>query len=120
MTVPPPTPAPVVVHRQSHASASVRQAEGVVRHYFQALFAGDEIGAYHALGTSPGDQHASLSEETFIDRSARLVGISGHPDGNGTNVAAEVTTHRGLYFVTLRVEDRDGRPTIVSHDYIKP
>jgi hypothetical protein len=114
------TPIPLPKPRPITTSTNVRRAETLVRHYLGALMRGDEPRAYHYLGTTPGDNAASLSEEVFIDHSAHITSVVGQDDPNGTNVQAEVNAKHGLYFLTFRVEPKNGQLIITSHDFIKP
>ncbi len=117
-TLPPPRPtlAPTPTVAKTASPVHLPAAQRVVRRYLQALIRGDETTATGLLAAGSG----GLIEEAFLNRSARMTGLRSTPDTDGTTVHAEVMTAGGLYFVTYRVETRDGVLLITSHDYIKP
>jgi hypothetical protein len=81
---------------------------------------GDEQTAYRLLGALPGDSRVGLTEESFINTSARISALSSAPEGSGTVVRAEVETAGGLYFGTFHLRRQKGRYLIMSHEFIKP
>jgi hypothetical protein len=100
---------------RSHLSGPSR----VVRRYLTALIRGDETTAYRMLVAFPGDPHASLTEESFINTSARISALSSAPEGAGAVARAEIETAGGLYFATYHLRRLNGRYLITSHEFIK-
>jgi hypothetical protein len=89
----------------------------LVRRYLTSLIAGDESGAYAALG---GDRSQSLKEEAFLDKDARITSLRvSRSDASGVTIEADVVSGRGTYVATFRVTNGPGGPTITQHDYIK-
>jgi hypothetical protein len=96
------------------------QAQATVRRYLDALIAGNENGAYAALGASPGDANVQLSEEAFIDRGTRITSMrTTHVDQNGATVETEIHSTRGAYYATYHVVNGPSGPVIDQHDYIR-
>ena len=121
-TLPPEarTPAPVS-SAQSLGAVPATPALGVVRRYIDALKRGDEVGAYAALGGLPGDRGLSLSEESFVDRNARITSVrsTSSEDGSAT-VEIEIASAKGTYFSTFHVIQNAKGFVIDQHDFIKP
>jgi hypothetical protein len=91
-----------------------------VRRYLDALITGNENAAYAALGASPGDPNAQLSEEAFIDRSARIGSMrTTATNATGSTVEVEISSSRGSYYGTYHVTSGPNGPVIDQHDYIK-
>jgi hypothetical protein len=110
----PATPAPRAI-----AVTAVGAAQNTVRRYLADLIAGNENGAYAELGKAPGDAGAQLSEEAFIDRSARITSIrTTGTDATGTTIGVDITSSRGTYYATYHVTNGPGG-VIDQHDYIK-
>ncbi|HEX3467434.1 MAG TPA: hypothetical protein VHT05_05080, partial [Candidatus Elarobacter sp.] len=94
-------------------------AQNTVRRYLNDLIAGNESGAYAALGKSPGDTGA-LSEEAFIDRGTRIVSMrTTSTDPTGATVEVHLSSARGEYDATYHVTGGSAGPIIDQHDYIK-
>lgn len=94
-------------------------AQNAVRRYLGDLIAGNESGAYAALGKSPGDAGA-LSEEAFIDRGTRIVSMrTTSTDPTGATVEVHLSSARGEYDATYHVISGPAGPIIDQHDYIK-
>ena len=105
-SAPPPRPIP----------GSADTALGVVRRYLESLIAGDEAGAYNALGGTSSDRSLDLKEEAFLDKDAHITSMrASRSDATGATVDAEITTARGSYVATFRVANG----IITQHDYIK-
>jgi hypothetical protein len=94
-------------------------AQNTVRRYLDDLIAGNENGAYAALGKSPGDG-GPLSEEAFVDRGTRIVSMrTTSSDPTGATVEVRLTSARGEYYATYHVTNGPSGPVIDQHDYIK-
>jgi hypothetical protein len=95
-------------------------ATGVVRRYLDDLIAGDEAGAYAALGGTSSDRSLTLKEEAFLDKDARITSIHvSRTDSTGATVDAEITSARGSYVATFHVINGPNGISINQHDYIK-
>jgi hypothetical protein len=95
-------------------------AQGVVRRYLNALMAGNEDGAYAALGGAAGARGYELKEEAFLDKSARIVSIRTRQAGaTSATVDAEIAAASGTYVVTFHLSNGPGNPVIDAHDYIR-
>lgn len=95
-------------------------AVALVRRYLTDLMAGDEAGAYAALGGSAGDRSLDLKEEAFLDKDARITSIRvTHSDGSGATVDAEITSDHGSYATTFHVTYGPNGSIIDKHDFIK-
>jgi hypothetical protein len=82
----------------------------------ESLIAGDEAGAYSALGGTSSDRGLDLKEEAFLDKDAHITSMrASRSDATGATVDAEITTARGSYVATFRVTNG----IITQHDYIK-
>ena len=93
-------------------------AQNTVRRYLDDLIAGNENGAYAALGRSPGD--GGLSEEAFVDRGTRIVSMrTTSSDPTGATVEVRLSSARGEYYATYHVANGPTGPIIDQHDYIK-
>ncbi|BDE05719.1 hypothetical protein WPS_09950 [Vulcanimicrobium alpinum] len=117
-----PTVAPTALARATPPAVTGFSgvAQGAVRRYIGALIAGNENGAYAALGASPGDAGAQLSEEAFVDRSTHITSIrTTRVDASGATVEVEMNSARGAYYGTYHVVKGPGGPVIDQHDYIK-
>ncbi len=121
-----PTPKPVVTPRPAAPAPRATPvtvtgaAVNTVRRYLTDLMAGNENAAYAELGKAPGDSGAQLSEEAFIDRSARIAAI--HPtgtDATGTTIGVDITSAHGSYYATYHVTNGPNGPVIDQHDFIK-
>jgi hypothetical protein len=111
-----PTVRPAAVPLPNPADA----ATSLVRRYIDDLIAGDESGAYAALGGTSSDRTLSLKEEAFLDKDARITSMHvGHSDAAGTTVDAEITSTRGSYVATFHVTNGPNGNIINQHDYIK-
>lgn len=85
-----------------------------------ALIAGNEDGAYTALGGRAGDRGLDLKEEAFIDRDTQIVGVrTRRADASSATVDVEIRSRRGNYFATYHVTNGPNGPYIDQHDYIK-
>ena len=105
---PPPSPKPAPPGDPSIA---------LVRRYLSSLIAGDENGAYAALG---GDRSLSLKEEAFLDKDARITSLRvSRSDASGVTIDADIVSGRGTYVATFHVTNGPNGPTITQHDYIK-
>jgi hypothetical protein len=94
---------------EEHASA-------IVRRYVDALIHGDDKTAYAALG-SPG---GTLSEQAFLDPSARIVSLKvTRIDASNASVGCEIVAAKGHYYATYHVTAATSGPYISEHDYIK-
>jgi len=111
------TAAPIVGGEPLSIASS---ASAVVRRYLDALLRGDEAGAYAALGGAAGDPGLTLSEESFIDPSAKIDTLKTTPvSPMEAQVDAEITSAKGTYEATYRVKYGPHGAYITSHDYIK-
>jgi hypothetical protein len=101
-------------------AVAVDPALAVVRRYISDLIAGDETGAYAALGGTSSDRTLDLKEEAFLDKDARITSMRvSHADAAGSTVDAEITSGRGSYVATFHVTNGPQGSTINQHDYIK-
>jgi hypothetical protein len=92
----------------------------LVRRYLGDLIAGDEAGAYAALGGTSSDRSLDLKEEAFLDKDARITSVRvTRSDATGATVDAEITSGRGSYVATFRVGNGPAGSIINQHDYIK-
>jgi hypothetical protein len=95
-------------------------AQAVVRRYIGDLIAGDEAGAYAALGGTSSDRTLDLKEEAFLDKDARITSMRvSRSDATGVTVDAEITSARGSYVATFHVTNGPNGSIINQHDYIK-
>jgi len=79
-------------------------ATALVRRYIDDLIAGDESGAYAALGGTSSDRSLSLKEEAFLDKDAHITSIHvSRADASGATIDAEITSTRGSYVATFHV-----------------
>jgi hypothetical protein len=119
----PPTPRPTLppaVTPLPPLPGIETQAQTAVRRYLDALIAGNENAAYAALGASPGDPNARLSEEAFIDRGTRITSMrTTSAYATGATVEVELRSSRGSYYGTYHVTSGAGGLVIDQHDYIK-
>ena len=91
-----------------------------MRRYLSALIAGNEDGAYAALGGRAGDRGIDLKEEAFIDRDSRIATLRARrSDASTATVEAEISSRRGSYFATFHITNGPNGPYIDQHDYIK-
>ena len=117
---PVPTAPPTTIVRVSGPPTFAVQAQATVRRYIDALIAGNENGAYAALGASPGDANARLSEEAFVDRGTRITSMrTTSVNASGATVEVEMASSRGTYYGTYHVTNGSAGPVIDQHDYIK-
>jgi len=119
---PPPHRAPASqrVAQAAPATGMRGEAEATVRRYITALVHGNESAAYAALGASPGDPNARLSEEAFVDPGTRIVSMrTNAADASGATVEVELSSSRGTYFATYHVRSGPNGPVIDQHDYIR-
>ena len=92
----------------------------LVRRYIDDLIAGDEAGAYAALGGTSSDRTLSVKEEAFLDKDAHITSMRvSRTDPAGATVDAEITSARGSYVATFHVTSGPNGTTINQHDYIK-
>ena len=95
-------------------------ATALVRRYIDDLIAGDESGAYAALGGTSSDRSLSLKEEAFLDKDAHITSIHvSRADASGATIDAEITSTRGSYVATFHVTSGPNGAIINQHDYIK-
>ena len=95
-------------------------AQSTVRGYLDDIIAGNERAAYAALGHPNGGGGAELTEEAFLDRTARIVSLrTTGVDASGATVGAQITTESGTYYATYHVTNGPNGPVIDQHDYIK-
>lgn len=108
-----PAAAPVTAAAES---AYDEHASAVVRRYVDALIRGDDKTAYSALGGGGG----TLSEQSFIDPSARIVSLKvTRIDASNASVGCEIAASKGHYYATYHVTAASSGPYISEHDYIK-
>jgi hypothetical protein len=90
-----------------------------VHAYLNALQSGDENEAYALLGGQPGSPGLVLSEEVFMDRTARIVSI--HATGTGTTATAQadITAQGGEFVATYQLVRGPLGPVIRSHDFTR-
>lgn len=90
-----------------------------MRAYLNAIQRGDEDAAYAALGGTADTPDLVLSEEGFMDRTARIVSI--HATGTSTDATAraDVVTQSGEYVATYKLERGPKGPIIRSHDFTR-
>jgi outer membrane biosynthesis protein TonB len=95
------------------------EAAQTVHAYLNALQRGDEDSAYAALGGTAGTPGLVLSEEGFMDRTARIVSI--HVTGTSTSATAhaDVVSQRGEYVATFALERGPRGAVIRSHDFTR-
>ena len=87
-----------------------------MRRYIDALIRGDEKTARNALGSNPG----SLTEQSFIDSSTRIVSIKvTRIDAANASVGCEIASAKGRYYATYHVTAASSGPYISEHDFIK-
>jgi hypothetical protein len=92
----------------------------LVRRYIEDLIAGDETGAYAALGGTSSDRTLDLKEEAFLDKDARITSMRvSRSDGAGATVDAAITSTHGSYAATFHVTYGPNGSIITQHDYIK-
>lgn len=92
----------------------------LVRGYLEALIRGDEASGYAALGGDPGDPGLTLSEEAFLDPSARVTSVrTTSADAQTALVEAEISTAKGMYYGTYHIAYGKHGAYITRHDYIK-
>jgi hypothetical protein len=116
----PPTAAPTLAPpvQTPPTSAMALAAQGTVRRYIEALARGDETTGYTLLGGS--DRGQQLSEESFLDPSARITSIrSKRIDDSNATVEADITSAKGSYSVNYHVTATPHGPVITQHDFIK-
>ncbi len=114
------TPAPKRIAQAPAANGMAGEAQATVRRYINALVNGNESAAYAALGASPGDPNARLSEEAFVDHGTRIVSLrTNASDPSGATVEVELSSTRGTYFATYHVRSGPNGPVIDQHDYIR-
>jgi hypothetical protein len=95
-------------------------AVALVRRYIDDLVAGDEAGAYAALGGTSSDRTLDLKEEAFLDKDARITSMRvSRSDGSGATVDADITSDHGSYVATFHVSYGPNGSIITQHDYIK-
>jgi hypothetical protein len=113
-----PSLAPTV--RATAAPTPNDTAIALVRRYIDDLVAGDEAGAYAALGGTSSDRSLDLKEEAFLDKDARITSIRvSRSDGAAATVDAEITSGHGSYVATFHVTYGPNGSIISQHDYIK-
>jgi hypothetical protein len=92
------------------------RASAVVRRYIGALIRGDEKAAHAALG----GKEDGLSEQAFLDPSARIISLKvTRIDASNASVGCEIASAKGHYYGTYHVRAGTGGPYISDHDYIK-
>jgi hypothetical protein len=95
-------------------------ALALVRRYIEDLVAGDETGAYAALGGTSSDRTLDLKEEAFLDKDAHITSMRvSRSDGTGATVDAAITSAHGSYAATFHVTYGPNGSIITQHDYIK-
>ncbi len=113
-------PAPVPTRPAVAAAVPGEPAAAVVRRYLDDLIAGDEAGAYAALGGTRSDRSLDLKEEAFLTKDARITSVHVNgTDATGSTVDAEITTGRGSYVASFHVTTGPNGSIINQHDYIK-
>ncbi len=115
-------PVPAVSQPSDSGDPSfVRLSSDVVKQYLLAVAHGDDAAAYAALGASPGDRGANLTEAGVVDTKTRFGRSDAQPVANG-NVVVTVPfqTTMGAYIGTYTVHRNDtGAAVIVSHSLSK-
>lgn len=98
-----------------------RLAAAVVRQYLEAVKRGDSSAAYAALGASPGDRGASLTEAGIVDAHTRIGRIDSHGTSDTATVEVDLQTAGGPYYGEYTVRKNDtGAAVIVQHSLVKP
>jgi hypothetical protein len=101
-------------------ASSADPALALVRRYIEDLIAGDETGAYAALGGTSSDRTLDLKEEAFLDKDAHITSMRvSRSDGTGATVDAAITSAHGSYAATFHVTYGPNGSIITQHDYIK-
>jgi hypothetical protein len=113
-------PTPAASARLPIPASPTDPALALVRRYIEDLIAGDETGAYAALGGTSSDRTLDLKEEAFLDKDARITSMRvSRSDGTGATVDADITSAHGSYAATFRVTYGPNGSIISQHDYIK-
>jgi hypothetical protein len=111
-TAPPVEPTPASV-ASDVAAADNDRASSVVRKYLEAVARGDQ-------STAAGYLTSGLPSETYMSPSAKIQNISSDKNSDGSyKVTADVTTPKGEYFETFRVENGPYGYQISDHYTIK-
>ena len=106
---------------ETDGTTAAQAAVSVVNSYLRALIAGDEAGAFAALGGTAGDKGLSLGEEQFLDGRSRIVSMRAKQLGKASaSVEVELQSAKGLYYGTYRVDESGAKAIIESHEFIKP
>jgi hypothetical protein len=118
----PPAPSPAASNGADADEAFAKLSAAVVRQYLEAVKRGDQDDAYAALGASPGDRGASLTEAGIVDSQTRVGRIDAHPAANhDALVSVQLETPSGPYFGQFTVHKIDtGAAVIVAHSIVKP
>jgi len=95
-------------------SEFAQEAAQAVSAYLTALREGDEDAASAAL--APG---LSLSEEAFMNRTARITGIHATGTSTDASVQARIVAAQDAFEATFSVERGPKGPVIISHDFAK-
>jgi hypothetical protein len=90
-----------------------------VHAYLNALQRGDEDSAYAALGGTAGTPGLVLSEEAFMDRTARIVSIRATGTSTSATAHADVVSQSGEYVATYTLERGPRGPIIRNHDFTR-
>jgi len=91
-----------------------------VRRYIDALVRGDESTGYSLLGGNAGAPGLTLSEEAFLDPSARITALRAKRiDDSNATVEVEITSAKGAYSANYHVTAGPRGPYITQHDFIK-
>lgn len=116
-----PTPTPTPTSTPVPAPPGIAGAAvGVVRQYIGALTRGDEPTGFALLGGAPGDRGLSLSEQSFLDPTARITSVRVTPiDATDAKVECEISAAKGTYFATYQVTSGPRGTYIAQHEFIK-
>ncbi|HEY0798236.1 MAG TPA: hypothetical protein VGD50_03745 [Candidatus Baltobacteraceae bacterium] len=112
---PAPSAAPTVAVEV--ASEFAREAVQAVRGYLTAIQRGDEDTAYAALGGEAGSPGLVLSEDEFMDRTARIVSMHGTGTATSAAVRVDIVSDKGEYTADYTVDRGPKGPIIRNHDF---
>ncbi len=89
-------------------------AEQVVRQYLSALVRGDQTSAQALLATG------GPTEQSFIDSRSTISSVTASKNSSGTySVGAEVTSGKGIFYITFEVSQEPNGLLITDHYAIK-
>ncbi|HEV3157164.1 MAG TPA: hypothetical protein VGZ00_07440 [Candidatus Baltobacteraceae bacterium] len=115
------SPSPILSSSpQPSGPAFVRQAEGTVRMYFNALKHGDRTTALAQFAPGSEKDESGLAELRYVDAGTRIAWVTSRATSIGADIDVDFVTGKTEYFASYQLVEGPLGPMIHQHEVIRP